>query len=59
MGVGSDDVGALNELSPALARKALARARGHVYDRARFRPRRQIVTYRSPRACCCSATGRR
>ena len=56
---GSDDeVGALNELSPALARKALARARGHVYDLGLAYDRRsfkfsghangEIVTYRSP-----------
>jgi len=56
---GSDDeVGALNELSPALARKALSHARGHVYDLGLAYDRRsfkfpghsngEIVTYRSP-----------
>ena len=56
---GSDDeVGALNELSPALARKALAHGRGHVYDLGLAYDRRsfkfsghadgEIVTYRSP-----------
>jgi kynurenine formamidase len=53
-----DEVGALNELSPALARKALARARGRVYDLGLEYDRRsfkfpghasgEITTYRSP-----------
>jgi kynurenine formamidase len=53
-----DELGALNELSPALARKALARARGRVYDLGLEYDRRsfkfaghasgEITTYRSP-----------
>jgi len=53
-----DELGALNELSPELARKALARARGRVYDLGLEYDRRsfkfsghangEITTYRSP-----------
>ena len=53
-----DELGALNELSPKLARKALAHARGHVYDLGLEYDRRsfkfsghangEITTYRSP-----------
>jgi kynurenine formamidase len=53
-----DELGALNELSPALARKALRRARGRVYDLGLEYDRRsfkfaghasgEITTYRSP-----------